>query len=262
MISETPLSLPLTPDALDRYARDGFLIARRVFTPSEVGAMASEAQTLSERRELIDVDNIRCRWQDRCATGECLFDCFDPVTDIGPVARAVARDERILRVMRVLFDDDAHLFKDKLIFKPPGAKGYALHQDYISWKEFPESFTTVVVAIDPADAESGAIEVFAGYHREGCLTARDGMYHELPVEAVEPSRRVMLELAPGDIAIFSGFTPHRSAPNRSQRWRRQLYLSYNAGRDGGEQRDAHYRQFHAWLKDRYAEYGKTNVYFY
>jgi hypothetical protein len=41
-----------------------------------------------------------------------------------------------------------------------------------------------------------------------------------------------------------------------------LYLSYNAGRDGGEQRDAHYRQFHAWLKDRYAEYGKTNVYFY
>jgi ectoine hydroxylase-related dioxygenase (phytanoyl-CoA dioxygenase family) len=262
MISDMPLSPSLTPEASDRYHRDGFLVVRRVFTPDDVAAMASEAQTLCERRELIDVANIRCRWQDHCATGECLFDCFDPVIDIGPVARAVARDERILGLMRALFDDEAHLFKDKLIFKPPGAKGYALHQDFISWKEFPESFTTVVVAIDAADVTSGAIEVFAGYHRDGCLSPRDGMYHELPAEAVDPSRGVVLELAPGDVAIFSGFTPHRSAPNRSQRWRRQLYLSYNADRDGGDQRDAHYRQFHAWLKDRYAEYGKTNVYFY
>ena len=39
------------------------------------------------------------------------------------------------------------------------------------------------------------------------------------------------------------------------------YLSYSAGRDGGEQRDAHYRQFHQWLVKKYAEYGKTGVYF-
>ena len=72
----------------------------------------------------------------------------------------------------------------------------------------------------------------------------------------------MLELRPGDVAIFSGFTPHRSASNMSDGWRpRQLYLSYNAGRDGGEQRATHYRQFHAWLKQKYAQYGRTNVYF-
>jgi hypothetical protein len=38
-------------------------------------------------------------------------------------------------------------------------------------------------------------------------------------------------------------------------------LSYNAGRDGGDQREAHYRQFHAWLVEKYAQYGKTGVYF-
>jgi hypothetical protein len=38
-------------------------------------------------------------------------------------------------------------------------------------------------------------------------------------------------------------------------------LSYNRASDGGEQRDAHYRQFHAWLKKKYAEYGRGNVYF-
>ena len=74
-------------------------------------------------------------------------------------------------------------------------------------------------------------------------------------------RASVLDLQPGDLALFSGFTPHRSAANTSDGWRRQLYLSYNAGRDGGEQRDAHYRQFHAWLKEKYAQYGRTNVYF-
>jgi ectoine hydroxylase-related dioxygenase (phytanoyl-CoA dioxygenase family) len=244
------------------YSRDGFLIVRGVFRPEEVAALASEAQTLAERNELVDTNNIRCRWQDHCDSDECLFDCFDPVIDIGPVARAVANDERILAPLRMLLDDDAHLLKDKLIFKRPGAKGYALHQDYITWPEFPESFTTVIVAIDPSCAANGATEVFAGYHRRGYLSPRDGLYHELPESAVDPSHGVTLEMAAGDIAIFTGFTPHRSAPNRSDRWRRQLYLSYNADRDGGARREAHYSQFHEWLRQRYAEYGRTDVYFY
>jgi hypothetical protein len=40
-----------------------------------------------------------------------------------------------------------------------------------------------------------------------------------------------------------------------------LYLSYNAASDGAEQREKHYAEFHLWLKDRYAEYGKTNTFF-
>ncbi len=262
MIANETLESALSLERRQAYVRDGFLVLRGIFEPDEVAALASEAQTLVERKELIDTNNIRCRWQDHCESGECLFDCFDPVIDVAPVARAVARDERILAPLRAIYDDDIHLFKDKLIFKPPGAKGYALHQDYISWKGFPESFVTAIVAIDPTDAANGATEVFPGYHRHGYLSARDGMYHELPLEAVDMSSGVVLDLRPGDMALFSGFMPHRSAPNRSNRWRRQLYLSYNAGHDGGDQRDAHYRQFHAWLKNRYAEYGRNNVHFY
>jgi ectoine hydroxylase-related dioxygenase (phytanoyl-CoA dioxygenase family) len=136
-----------------------------------------------------------------------------------------------------------------------------MHQDYIAWDSFPRSFLTVLVAIDPADDENGATEVFPGYHKQGCLTPEDGMYHEIPLEKIDLSRGVSLDLRPGDVAVFDGFTPHRSAPNRSDRWRRQLYLSYNSAGDGGVQRDAHYAYFLSWLKDRYAEYGKTATYF-
>lgn len=189
--------------------------------------------------------------------GECRIDCFDPVIDIGPVCHCIARHERLLQLASDIYGEPAHLFKDKLIFKPPGAEGYALHQDYISWPEIPQSFLTAIVAIDSTEGENGATEVFPGYHTQGCLTPQDGDYHELPLDAVDESAGVLLELQPGDVALFGGFTPHRSAPNRSASWRRQLYLSFNAASDGGEQRDAHYRQFHSWLIEKYAQYGKV-----
>jgi hypothetical protein len=98
-------------------------------------------------------------------------------------------------------------------------------------------------------------------HHRGYLSPQDGDYHPLPAEAVAGRDSVLLEMAPGDVAVFGAFTPHRSAPNHSGRWRRLLYLSYNADSDGGDQRDRHYEEFHAWLKVKYAEYGKHNVSF-
>ena len=136
-----------------------------------------------------------------------------------------------------------------------------MHQDYISWPSFPKSFVTVIVAIDPAGAGSGATEVFSGYHRQRCMSPLDGMYHELTAEQVDFSKGVTLDLEPGDVAIFSGYTPHRSAANRSAQSRRLLYLSYNSMSDGGERREAHYAEFKSWLQDRYAEYGKVNTFF-
>lgn len=246
---------------IQQYHADGFLVVRELLAHAEIDALAAEASQLFTRAELIDRDNIRCRWQNHVETGECRFDCFDPVIDLGPVCARIARHPRIIDAVSALYDEPAHLFKDKLIFKPAGAAGYGLHQDYISWESFPVSFVTVIVAIDPADADNGATEVFPGFHKRGCLTPKDGMYHELPAETVAGVPGVMLDLTPGDVAIFSGFTPHRSAPNRSNESRRLLYLSYNAESDGGDQRDKHYAEFKSWLMDRYAEYGKTNVFF-
>ncbi|QDU92823.1 phytanoyl-CoA dioxygenase family protein [Lignipirellula cremea] len=260
----TPLAAAadaLAPEQVAAYRETGFLLVRNLFSPEEIEALAQEADTLLGRTELVDTQNIRCRWQDHAETGECRFDCFDPVIDIGPVCRYFAHDPRLQNLLQAIYREEPRLFKDKLIFKPPGATGYALHQDYIGWKEFPQSFVTVIIPIDATSAENGATEVFPGYHQQGYLSPADGEYHQLPPETVDASTGVLLEMGPGDVALFSGFTPHRSGANQGSQARRQLYLSYNAASDGGDQRDAHYRQFHAWLVTKYAEYGKTGVYF-
>jgi hypothetical protein len=251
----------LAPGQRRAYDDQGVLVVRGVFAPDEIAVAAAEADRLLTRKDLIETRNLRCRWQPHCDDGECLFETFDPVIDLAPVCARLARHPRLLAVLGELYGEPARLFKDKLIFKPPGARGYDLHQDYIAWPSFPRTFVTAAVAIDPCGADNGCTVAYAGYHRRGCLSPEDGEYHPLPPETVEERSAVPLELQPGDVAVFGCFTPHRSAPNSSGHWRRLLYLSYNADSDGGDRREQHYREFLAWLRKKYAEYGKTNVYF-
>ena len=246
---------------IDEYQETGLAVLRGIFSADEINAISEEANRVLQRTDLIDNKNLRCRWQNHHLTEECRFDCFDPIIDLSPTIEQMARDPRVLEIVSALYGEEACLFKDKLIFKPPGAKGYGLHQDYIGWKSFPRSFVTVLIPIDPATDENGATEVFPGLHKTGFLSAMDGEYHELPLAAVEGTQGIRLCLQPGDLAVFDGMLPHRSAANQSESWRRQLYLSYNARSDGGDQRDSHYQEFHIWLKRKYAEYGKTDTYF-
>ncbi|QEL14564.1 phytanoyl-CoA dioxygenase family protein [Limnoglobus roseus] len=245
------------------WERDGFVIARGVFSPEEIQAAAADADRVErEFKHLVSTQNRRCRWQDNVFTGECQFDAFDPIIDLSPACAALARDPRLLSLLNDLYGEPAFLFKDKLIFKHPGAKGYALHQDWIAWGDtFPRSFLSLLVPLDPADEENGCTIVYPGYHHNGSLTAEDGNYHELPADTVDESRAVPLTLALGDVAVFGGFTPHRSNANLADRPRRQLYFSYTKESDGGDLRERHYKDFQEWLVRKYEEYGKTGTYF-
>ena len=95
MTSVQPQSL--SPEQLASYERDGYLILRDVFSPSETAQWRAECDRLLKHRDLIDSANLRCRWQPHVETAACLFECFDPVIDISPVFSAVAHDRADLR---------------------------------------------------------------------------------------------------------------------------------------------------------------------
>lgn len=118
-------------EAVCRYESDGYVIYQDVFSHDEMVALSAVANRAFGLRDLIDVSNIRCRWQNHVDTGECRFDKFDPDIDLSSVVERFARDPRILEIVGNLYGEEACQFKDKLIYKPPGATGYGLHQDYI-----------------------------------------------------------------------------------------------------------------------------------
>lgn len=245
----------------DFYHEQGYLILRDFFPADRMTEASSEADALLGRRDLIDLDNMRCRWQSNVQTGQRAFETFDPVIDLAPHLARIAEDAKLLAALAVLYGEPACLFKDKLIYKPPGVRGYGLHQDWISWPGFPRSFLTVLIPLDRADATNGCTQVFPGYHQNGSLSPQDGRYHELPADCIDEARCINLEMDPGDVAVFGGFTPHRSAPNHSRGWRRQLYFSYNKHSDGGPQRMKHYEEFHRWLRQKYDDSVRKKLYF-
>jgi len=244
-----------------QYDQDGFVIVRELFTPSEMKTLSDDAdRILRECSDLISPRNLRCRYMPHHLTDEPLFEVFDPVNDLSSICEAMSTDVRIRSILELLYGEPACLFKDKLIFKPAGAMGYRLHQDIpLGWKGFPKTFVTVLIPIDPLSPENGCTEVYSGYHSHH-LSDNPAEYM-LPDQAVDPARRVELILAPGDIAIFHGLTPHRSEPNRTHGMRRTLYVSYNAISDGGDQRAGHYVEFQDMLRKRLLAQSNEPVFF-
>ncbi len=243
------------------FERDGYVVVRGVFSPDEVAAVSAETEALLLREELKANTNLRVRWQYHYETGAPIFELFDPVTDISPACDKWFRDTRILTLVGDLLGERVQPMKDKLIYKSAGSGGYPLHQDYIAWPTFPKSFTTVVIAIDGADAANGCIRLHPGAHARGLLSEPDGNFHILADSTVADFPPKPLELEPGDVAVFGAFMPHCSGFNKSNRGRRHLLYSYNKDSDGGDCRRVHYDDFHQYLRSIYSSMGLGDMYF-
>jgi ectoine hydroxylase-related dioxygenase (phytanoyl-CoA dioxygenase family) len=248
----------LNSDQVHAYRNDGFVVLRDLFSPNEMSSIQRECdRLLIEYASLISPNNLRCRFMPHHETGESLFEVFDPVNDLSELLREVCFDGRIFSAVEAIYEDSAELFKEKLIFKMPGARGYDLHQDIPqNWPGWPRTFLTVLLAIDGSNRDNGCTEVYSGYQDQ--YLSSDPDVYMLPTSSVCESRRHFLELNPGDVAIFHGLTPHGSAANRSSGTRRAFYISYNARSDGGNQRESHYSAFREMLK-RHAKPGSADT---
>lgn len=221
----------LTP-TIEEYRQKGYTILRGVFSSEEVAAMQAECTRLLEL-PLVDPDNLRTPFGD-LPDGSSIVERYDPVIDVSPLFAAIVADERILAPLRAIFEDDALLFKDKIIFKLPGMSGYKMHQDQAYWQICPaDDILSVSVQIDGAAAQNGAIELFSGYQHE--LMTPEGEIrglNESEKAQIDASRGQRMDTQAGDILIFHSLTPHQSGPNTAEVSRRSLYLSYSAARSG------------------------------
>jgi ectoine hydroxylase-related dioxygenase (phytanoyl-CoA dioxygenase family) len=234
----------LTQEQIEEYQRKGYLRVRAVFNAEEVAAWEAESRRLLTLG-LAHADNWRAVSY-RMETGLAIVDRLNPVIDISPLFASLVADERILRPLRELYDEEMLLFKDKLIYKMPGVPGYPAHQDYALWQTFPRPLANVIVSIDAARAENGGVEFFEGHHERLLSTTGEQRFMNADeIARLDTEASEVVETEPGDIVIFDGMTPHRSGVNLSNTLRRQLYLTYSSARKGDlyqEQLRAHEAQ--------------------
>ena len=215
-----------------RFWRDGYMLLPSRFAAAEVDAWRAESDRLWRTLDH-DPDTPRIQWRGHAREGQ-IPDRIDPLVDVSPLFAALAGDTRIVAPVRAVLRAEPALMKAKLITKRPGTEGYTLHQDFPYWAPLgipPDDLLTLQVSIDPAHADNGAVELFARLH-----------HHQLPAHPDRPldvdesradlSRSTLAELGAGEALLFHSLTPHRSAPNLSDKPRRALFFTYTTGAHG------------------------------
>jgi non-haem Fe2+, alpha-ketoglutarate-dependent halogenase len=137
-----------------------------------------------------------------------------------------ARPEVVERVAAIL-GPNLLLWHTRFFEKPAKSGPIPWHQDCPFWPIEPDDCVSVWIAIDQADSANACVEVIPGSHRmkvphipsEG--TGRFGQ--QANPRFVDESKKVRIELKPGEFFIFDRWLLHGSPPNESDR--RRLGLS-------------------------------------
>ena len=218
--------------ARDEYLREGYL-RRPGFFAEEIVLLA--AMIDGAKRRLLEHEDVTIDSQGGEASNLGYLGHGDDVIT------SFAATARLVNLVSELLADQVYLLKGRLNIKwGDDAKtkrgGWDPHQDRAAWAKegLPgDAALTAAIAIDPSDADNGTLEVIPRSHAGGILehTAIDagyGISEEIIGPLLERSGRTPLEMAAGDMVIFSGDLIHLSKQNLGSRRRALLFLTFNA----------------------------------
>ena len=218
-----------TGERLESFHRDGFVIVRGLLAPEVIERVTGWVDELEAFPE-IPGKSMFYYEASVLDADERVLSRIEYFADFHErLGRLMSRPELLGRSAE-LFGADANLFKEKVNFKLPGGQGFEPHQDaQAGWRDYGDPHITIMITVDPAGEENGCLEIAAGHHRRGLIGELWKPMTERQLDGID---FVKLPTEPGDAVFFDSFTPHRSAPNRSDRRRRVLYITYAKAADG------------------------------
>ncbi len=231
MINSVALPASVDLEAMqDCFRRNGYALARGLFAHSEI-------------------EEIKTAF-DRIAAGGPIPGYFDQVpadqSDGDPLKQypRVHHPHRfddasrrhlihpgVMACLRTLMGEDVLAAQSMFYFKPPGARGQAMHQDNFYLMVEPQTCVAAWTAIDDADPENGGMYLVEDTANEeiACPGTADPAIsfttHLVPIP--KGKRAVPCIMRAGDTLFFNGSMIHGSEPNRSKdRFRRAFICHY------------------------------------
>lgn len=219
-----------TPQQLDDYNRDGYVIVRNFLQQQEVDKLfniAVEDDTM--RKHSFDLN-------DQTGKKTKLALWYTPGNDAYGL---LTKSEKMVESVNKLMEGNSAVchFHSKLMQKEPKVGGaWEWHQDYGYWykNEFllPNQMISVMIAITAATQQNGCLQVIKGTHKMGRIehgfageqVGASQHYVDLALKTMD---LVYVELQPGDALFFHPNLLHRSAANLSDNSRWSLISCYN-----------------------------------
>ena len=233
----------MTAGHVGHFRDKGYAIVRGVFSAAEAAALARAfdriyAQGLERGRSWRN-HNTFFYLGDDAAAGR-IVRYVQWASWIDETLERTRRDPRLLEILAPLIGRDLKQIINQMHWKPPGAMAeFGLHQDSRSrhprdaYRDLANSYVQTAIAVDPHTEENGAMVVCPESHRLGELPydrERRSMDVALDDTAewkrlgVDTEKKVVLDMAPGDVALWHVHTLHGSGPNRATIDRR-LYIN-------------------------------------
>ena len=227
------MPIQLTSEQLDSYARDGYVVVEDLLTQAEVEALRERVHEYTHGGK--PWDGIKVQIEPRIERGELAV--AHPGDGVRKIDFLVQHDDRfrhlglhenIVGIVEQILGPDLKLFRNSLLLKPPevgSVKG--MHQDSPYWPIEPMELCSCWFTLDDATLENGTMAVIPGAHKRGALPhvhvtddfVVDERYYDMADTVVTPIRA-------GGGLFFHSLLPHYTAPNRSDKWRRAIALSY------------------------------------
>ena len=223
----------LTADQLEAYHRDGYVVVEDLLPAAEVDALRERVREYTHGGR--PWQGIKVQIEPRIERGEMTV--AHPGDGIRKIDLLVQNDDRfrnlglhpnIVSILEQILGPDIKMFRNSLLLKPPevgSVKG--MHQDSPYWPIEPMDLCSCWFALDDATPENGTMAVIPGAHTRGPLPhvhvtddfVVDERYYNMAETVVTPIRA-------GGGLFFHSLLPHYTAPNRSNKWRRAIALSY------------------------------------
>lgn len=244
-------ALGLTLRERRAWKEDGFFLRRAVFSPDEIEVLRAAAERVRavaidlasqgrayavDGNRYVDTGPVTVQIEHRASSASLRV--VEPFHHLDPAFEALVDDPRVVEPMCDLVGTErVALWTDKLNFKPPHeGSGFLWHQDSPYWAHacrHLDQLPNVMLALDDADPDNGCLRVVRGSHRSGLLPGRQGEGVLGPLftdpRHIDLAAQFAAAMPAGSLLFFSPHTVHGSEPNRSDRPRRALVITYQPG---------------------------------
>jgi hypothetical protein len=212
----------LTPEQVERYARDGFLSPNPALTPEEAVACLRKLEAFEQTvGGPLTSNQVDGRYRSRTHV-------------LLSWAHSLAAHPAILDAVEDLIGPDILVYTSTWFIKEPDSAAIAAwHQDATYFGLRPYVHITAWLALTDASAENGCMEFLPGSHHGGQRPHRAGVVAgsvnragQAIVGDIDDKPAIHAPLRAGQFSLHHTLLLHRSQPNRSHGRRIGLAISY------------------------------------
>jgi len=215
------------------FEKKGFFVCKNFFSEDFNFNLINEIYSSSDNDKYYDGNNILRR--------------IERLYDKGVNLKKL--NEKILNLLKNIFNEEFLIFKDKFNAKPPGGEGFFAHYDGVfhftnqnnekkrGWYEYGDFFINTLVALDECNKENGSLELAESHQGSFDQLLENTKKNGTPALSKEVESKIsfsLINLNIGDMVVFSSTCPHRSKKNNSKKNRRILYYTYSLGKNGSK----------------------------